>query len=154
MRIELGTQFLSQLWYFLTRCLLQLQFSYLWVSQVAQLVKNLLTMYDTWLYSWVRKFPWKRYRLPTLIFSGFSWWLRWWRICLQCRRPGFNPWIGHIPWRRAWQPTSVFFPGESPWTEEPGRLQCMGVTKSLTWLSDFHFHFPIYKIMIIAYNRI
>ena len=22
-----------------------------------------------------------------------------------------------------WQPTQVFFPGESPWTEESGRLQ-------------------------------
>ena len=22
------------------------------------------------------------------------------------------------PWRRAWQPTPVFLPGESPWTEE------------------------------------
>ena len=28
--------------------------------------------------------------------------------------------------RRAWQPTPVFLPGESPWTEEPGRLQSMG----------------------------
>ena len=28
-----------------------------------------------------------------------------------------------------------------PWTEEPGRLQSMGVTKSQTWLSDFHFLF-------------
>ena len=26
------------------------------------------------------------------------------------------------PWRRAWQPTPVSLPGESPWTEEPGRL--------------------------------
>ena len=26
---------------------------------------------------------------------------------------GFNPWIGKIPWRRAWQPTPVFLPGES-----------------------------------------
>ena len=25
----------------------------------------------------------------------------------------FNPWVGKIPWRRAWQPTPVFFPGES-----------------------------------------
>ena len=32
---------------------------------------------------------------------------------LQCRRPGFNPWVGKIPWRREWQPTPVFFPGES-----------------------------------------
>ena len=29
-------------------------------------------------------------------------------------------------WRRAWQPTPVFLPGESPWTEEPGGLQSMG----------------------------
>ena len=34
----------------------------------------------------------------------------------QCRRhwrPGFNPWVGKIPWRRAWQPIPVFMPGES-----------------------------------------
>ena len=30
-----------------------------------------------------------------------------------------------IPWRGAWQPTPVFLPGESPWTEEPGGLQSM-----------------------------
>ena len=32
---------------------------------------------------------------------------------LQCGRPGFNPWVGKIPWRREWQPTPVFLPGES-----------------------------------------
>ena len=21
-------------------------------------------------------------------------------VCLQCRRPMFNPWVGKIPWRR------------------------------------------------------
>ena len=31
---------------------------------------------------------------------------------MQCRRPGFDPWVGKIPWRREWQPTSVFLPGE------------------------------------------
>ena len=34
----------------------------------------------------------------------------------QCRRPkrrGFYPWTGKIPWRRKWQPTPVFLPGES-----------------------------------------
>ena len=45
---------------------------------------------------------------------------------LQCRRLGFGPWVGNIPWRRAWQPTPVFLPGESPWTEEPGGLPSMG----------------------------
>ena len=33
--------------------------------------------------------------------------------CLQCRRPGFDPWVGKIPWRRKWQPTPVLLPGES-----------------------------------------
>ena len=34
------------------------------------------------------------------------------------KRQGFDPWIRKIPWRRAWQPTPLFLPGES-WTEEP-----------------------------------
>ena len=44
---------------------------------------------------------------------GLPWWLRQYRICLKCGRPGFNPWVWKIPWRRAWQPTPVFLPGES-----------------------------------------
>ena len=56
---------------------------YSWGSLVAQMVKNLPTMRETW----------------------------------------FDPWVGNIPWRRAWQPTLLFLPGESPWIEEPGRLQ-------------------------------
>ena len=37
-----------------------------------------------------------------------------------------NPWVEKIPWRRAWQSTPVFFPGEAPWTKERGGLQSMG----------------------------
>ena len=33
-------------------------------------------------------------------------------VCLQCRRPKFDPWVGKIPWRRKLQPTPVFLPGE------------------------------------------
>ena len=35
------------------------------------------------------------------------------KICLQCERSGFDPWVGKILWRRKWQPTPVFLPGES-----------------------------------------
>ena len=28
------------------------------------------------------------------------------------RETWFDPWVGKIPWRRKWQPTSVFLPGE------------------------------------------
>ena len=37
-------------------------------------------------------------------------------LTCQCRRHKrlrFDPWIGKIPWRKAWQPTPVFLPGES-----------------------------------------
>ena len=34
----------------------------------------------------------------------------------------FDPWVWKTPWTRAWQPTPVFMPGESLWTEEPGGL--------------------------------
>ena len=30
----------------------------------------------------------------------------------QYRRPGFNPWVGKIPWRRERLPTPVFGPGD------------------------------------------
>ena len=42
------------------------------------------------------------------------------------QEPGFNPWVGKIPQRRARQPTPVLLPGGSPWTEKPGRLQSIG----------------------------
>ena len=35
------------------------------------------------------------------------------------RRHRFDPWVGKIPWRRAWQPTPLFLPGE------PHRQRCL-----------------------------
>ena len=31
-------------------------------------------------------------------------------VC-NARDPGFNPWVGKIPWRREWLPTPIFLPG-------------------------------------------
>ena len=33
--------------------------------------------------------------------------------CRRSKRRAFDPWVGRIPWRKAWQPTAVFLPGES-----------------------------------------
>ena len=41
-------------------------------------------------------------------FVGLPWWLR---VCLQCKRPPCY-WVRKILWRREWQPTPVFLPGE------------------------------------------
>jgi len=46
-------------------------------------------------------------------YRGLPWWLRREGIYLWCRRPRFDPWVGRISWKRAWQPTAVFLPGES-----------------------------------------
>jgi len=57
--------------------------------------------------------------------KGLPWWLRGKESACSSGAAGdngFNPWVRTIPWSRAWQPTPVFLPGESPWTEEPGRL--------------------------------
>ena len=32
--------------------------------------------------------------------------------CRKLKRGGFDPWVRKISWRRKWQPTPVFWPGE------------------------------------------
>ena len=49
--------------------------------------------------------------------------VHWLRIHLPSRRCRFDPRAGKIPWKRKWQPTPVFLPGNSSWTGEPGGLQ-------------------------------
>ena len=31
---------------------------------------------------------------------------------MQFRKPGFDPWVVKVPWRREWLPIPVFLPGE------------------------------------------
>ena len=45
------------------------------------------------------------------------------------KRRGFDPWVGGIPWRRAWQPSPVFSPGKVPWADEPDGLQSIGLQR-------------------------
>ena len=44
----------------------------------------------------------------------------------QCRRHRFDSWVGKIPWRKKWQPTPVFLPGESHGQRSLAGLQSMG----------------------------
>ena len=50
----------------------------------------------------------------------------------RCERPGFDPWVGKMPWRRVWQPTPVFLPGEP--TDKGIRWATVHAAKSRTWL--------------------
>ena len=60
--------------------------------------------------------------------------------CLQCGRPGFDPWVGKILWRRKWQPTPVLLPGKSH-----GQRSVVGYSprgrKDSDTTERLHFHF-------------
>ena len=60
------------------------------------------------------------------------------RICLQCRSPRFDPWVGKIPLEKEMTIHSIILAWWLLWTEEPGGLQLMG-SQSWTRLSDFTF---------------
>ena len=80
-------------------------------------------------------------------------------LTCQCRRHErrrFDPWVGKIPWRRAWWPTPVFLPGKIAWTEEPGRLQSMGSQGvGHDWVTFTHFnssgHSQCYAILTMIH---
>ena len=56
------------------------------------------------------------------------------------REMGLEPWMGKIPWRREWQPTPVFLPGEfhgqrgqvdgSPWVAESDMTERLTLSAS------------------------
>ena len=43
-----------------------------------------------------------------MVEYGLPWWLSGKESACQCRRHGFDPWVGKMPWRRKWQPIPVF----------------------------------------------
>ena len=58
--------------------------------------------------------------------------------CRRCKRWGFNPWAGEIPWSRKWQSSPVFLPGKF---HRLGSYIVHGVSKSRTQLSACtHIH--------------
>ena len=57
--------------------------------------------------------------------------------CLQCRRPGFDPWVGKIPWRRERLPTPVFWPEE--FHGQSMRLQRVGHNRGI-FIFTFHWY--------------
>ena len=59
---------------------------------------------------------------------------------LQCRRSGFDPWVGKIPWRRGRLPTPVFWPGELHCLYSPWGCQESDTTE---WLSLHFTSFPL-----------
>ena len=51
-------------------------------------------------------------------------------------KPRFDPWVGKIPWRKAWQPTLVFLACRTPKDRRAWQAIVCGITKNRTQLSD------------------
>ena len=83
-----------------------------WAFLIALLVKNPPAMQETQVQFLGQEDPLEKRQATHSSILGLPLWLSWQRICPQCERPGFNPWIGKIPWRREQLPTPVFWPGE------------------------------------------
>ena len=87
--------------------------------------------------------------------------------CRRWRRCGFYPWVRNIPWRRTWQPTSVFLPGEShgqrsragysPWGCKETRLKQLSMHRPKwhhhSWYCFSHDK-QVFRIESILWNYI
>ena len=63
---------------------------------------------DVYIKTW-----WSGFLGPSPTLWGVPRWFSAKESACQCRRRGFDPWVGKIPWRRKWQPTPIFLPGKS-----------------------------------------
>ena len=86
----------------------------------------------------------ERQAFNSSVFSfakGLPWWLSGKESARQCRRPGFDPWVGNIPLEKEMVTHSSVLDWEIPWTEEPWQATVHGVAKEsdmTQWLNNFH----------------
>ena len=132
---------------------------YSWASFVAQLVKSPPAMQETWDLPWLGKSPWRRERLPTPLFwpgelyglyspwchkeSDTTEWftlsfissLKVWAslVAQLLKNPyGFIPELGRCPGE------GKGYPLQHSGLENSMDSMVHGITKSQTWLSNFH----------------
>ena len=128
-----------------------IRYSILWASQACTVCARLLSHVRLFVTPWTavhqaplymkfsRQEYWSGLPLPTPL----SRWLSAKEFACQCRRCKFDPWVGKIPWRRKWQPTSVFLPGKSheqrslagysPWGHKESDMTDWSHTQSEAW---------------------
>ena len=100
-----------------------------------------------WRVPWTEEPGWLQFMVSQRV--GYNWAHAFWEYTIYCLLPhrawrliltltlaSMDPHSCFAEGRRAWQPTPVFWPGESPGIEPPGRLQSMGLQRvKPNWLS-------------------
>ena len=88
----------------------------------------------------VKNTRWKKLKRQTLFYccvlsmTYYFWFLLF---------PGFDPWVGKIPWRRKWQPTPVLLPGKFHGLRSLVDYSPWGHKESDT-TEQLHFHFSAF----------
>ena len=82
----------------------------------------------------------------------------------RLKRVRFTPWVGKIPWRRKWQPTAVFLPGEyygqrslvcySPWGHKESDMTKRLNTLILTTFYNLLYLHGLYMQYFIITEKI
>ena len=76
--------------------------------------------------------------INNLVFIvGLPLWPTWQRNHLQCGRPGFDPWVEKILWRRERLPTPVFWPRELHGLDSPRDHKESNMTERLSLSHGF-----------------
>ena len=81
-------------------------------------------------------FIWHSDKGKTIEWRGFPWWLSGREPACQCRRCRFDPCVWKIPWRKKWQPTPIFLPGEFHGQRNLVGYSLWGCKRVGPWLSN------------------
>ena len=108
-------------------------FQYSWASLVAQLVKNLPAMWETWFDLWVGKISYRREQLPTPVFVGFPGGSAGKESTCNAGDPGSIPGLQRFPGE------GNGYPLQYSGLENSMDSVVHGVAKSWTCPSGFHF---------------
>ena len=82
-------------------------------------------------------------------YFGLPWWLSDKEFTCSAGTAGdrFDPWVGKIPWRRSWQATPVFLPGESHGQSSLAGYSLWGCKELDTTEATQHTHMHTYAYL-------
>ena len=103
-----------------------------WAPLVTWMVENLPAMKETWVRTLGQEDPLEEGMATHSSILGLPCGSAGKESACKCGRPGFDPWVGKIPWRREQLPTPIFWPGEFHGLYSPCGHKELDITEQLS----------------------